>query len=256
LNKITERIIDKYTLIPIVVMLMAVTYLVVGLSDVNIGILAGDIALFAMAVIFAQEIRKAMKTKASKELLKSESPLDWLKLSIEFFVFSLLSSLVYGIVNVQDVGIESNPLIEYSFVFCITFFLLGLLCTVRITWFIIDPSSKANILAGKILKTTVDIGFRAIIGTFIVFFQIFNGIMLYLVLGLIFVLHTAPTPIELVYLPTLVLSFVAVIPLLYEVIFRFSKKTRSRYWVSMLFFFSPWILLITNGLLLHAGIYV
>ncbi|MGD0977667.1 MAG: hypothetical protein ABR962_00845 [Candidatus Bathyarchaeia archaeon] len=254
MNKTTERIIDKYTLIPIVAMLMAVIYLVVGLSEVNIGIFAGDIGLLVTAVLFAQEIRKAMKNRASKELLRHESPIDWLKASTKYFVFSLLSSLAYGFVNVQNVGVENNPVIEYLLIFSVGFFLFGLLYTVRIIWFIIDPASKANILAGRVLKTTRAIGIRLVYVSFILFLQVFNGIMLYLILSLIFVTHTALTTFAIVYLPTLILSFIAAIPYLHLIIFRLNEKARIRDWIATFCFYIPWIVLVTYSLLLRAGI--
>jgi hypothetical protein len=73
-------------------MLMVVIYSVVGFSEINLYIFAGDIVLLVTAVLFAQELKKVIRTtksKDSKELLRSESPLNWLKFSTETFVLSL-----------------------------------------------------------------------------------------------------------------------------------------------------------------------
>jgi len=235
-------------------MLMAMIYLVVGLSDFNLAILAGDIGFIVTAVFFVPEIKKVMRTRESKELLRLESPLNWLKSMTTFFVLSLLSSFVYGFANVPNVGVEFNLIIQYLFIFCVIFFLFGLLYTVRIIWFIIDPASKTNILAGKVMKTIVASGTKIILVSFISFFQIINGLMLYLILNLFFVAHVAITPFHIVYLFTLVLSFIALIPCLHLIIFRLNKENRIRDWIVLFCLFSPWIALITYNLLLEAGI--
>jgi len=236
---------------------MVVIYSVVGFSEINLYIFAGDIGLLVTAVLFAQEIRKVIRTtknKNSKELLRFESPLTWLKFSTETFVFSLLSSLAYGIANPENLGVGNNPIIGYLLFFSIGFFLLGLFFTVRIIWFIIDPSSRVNILVGKAIITTADIGFRFVVIVFITFLQVFNGIMLYLVLRYALVLHLQLNPFPIAYLSTLVLSFIVMIPLSHAVIFRLMKQIRFRDWITIFCFFSPWIVLIVYGLLLRVGV--
>jgi hypothetical protein len=255
LNKITEMIIDKYKLIPIVVMLMAVIYLVVSLSEINWGIFGADIALFGMAVLFIPEIRKLIRRKDSRELLRHESPINWLKISTISFLYSILSSVAYGLVNVTNVGFEYNPpIIEYLLIFCVAFFLFGLLYTVRVIWFIIDPASKANITAGKVIEKTITIGVKIILISFISVLQIFNGIMLYLILDAIFVIHGMLTWFAIAYLPTLILSFIATIPNLHGILFRLKQETRIRDWIVIFCFYSPWIVLIISTFLLKVGI--
>ncbi len=254
MTNFTERTIDKYILIPIAAMLMTVICLVAGLSEVNFGIFAGDIVLLVTAVLFAQEIKKAVKVKASKELLSHESPIDWLKASTKYFVFSLLSSVVYMFVDVQNIGLENNLLIGYLLIFCVIFFLAGLLYTVRIIWFIIDPASKANILAGKVLITTKSVGIRIILLSFVLFLQAINVLLLVMILGFIFVNHTALAPIAMIYLPTSVMSLIATIPLSYLIVFRVEENLRVRDWIIDFCFFLPWILLISYNLLLRLGL--
>ena len=226
----------------------------VGFSEINLYVFAGDILLLVTAVLFAQEIRKVIKNRNSKELLRFESPFNWLKFSTLTFVFSLLSSLTYGIANPENLGIGNNPIFEYLLLFSIGFFLLGLFYTVRIIWFIIDPSSRANILVGKAVTTTADIGIRVIILASIALFQVFNGIMLYLFLRYVFVLHLPLNPFAIMYLPTLVLSFIAMIPFSHIIIFHIKEQIRFRGGIGFFCFFSPWIVLIGYSLLLTAGI--
>jgi hypothetical protein len=235
-------------------MLMVVIYSVAGFSEISLWIFAGDIGLLVTAVLFAQEIRKVIKNRNSKELLRFESPLNWLKFSTQTFVLSLLSSLAYGIANPENLGVGSNPIIGYLFFFSIGFFLLGLFYTVRIIWFIIDPSSRTNILVGKAIKTTVDVGFKAVIIVFIGFLQGFNGSMLYLFHLYPSVLYSPLNPFAITYLSTLVLSFVVMVPLLRRVVFHLKEQIRFRDWVTIFCFCSPWIVLIGYSLLLMAGI--
>lgn len=225
-----------------------------GFSEVNLYVFAGDLLLLVTAVLFAQEIRKVIRNRDSRELLRSESPFNWLKFSTITFVFSLLSSLAYGITNPENLGIGTNPIMGYLLFFSIGFFLLGLFYTVRIIWFIIDPSSRANILIGKAIQTTADIGIRVIILVSIAFFQVFNGIMLYAVLHGVFVVHLPLTPFVIMYLPTLALSFIAMLPLSHIIIFHMEEQIRFRDAVVFFCFFSPWIILVGYSLLLTAGI--
>jgi hypothetical protein len=235
-------------------MLMTLTCLMAGLTNPNWEIFAADVGLFVMAIFIAPEIKKAMRNKASKELLSLESPLNWLKSSTLFFVLSTLSSLGYGIIDVSNIGVESNQTVGYLigdlFIFSVVLFILGLLFTFRIIWFIIDPASKSNILAGKLLKTVIFVGVRGIFAICIIFFQLINGLMLGLILNLIFVSHEAVNPFVFVYLPTLVLSFIAVIPFLYRTVFHFDEKNRIRDWAIVFCYFSPWIVVIPYNLLL------
>jgi len=156
--------------------------------------------------------------------------------------------------RVNFLGVGNNPIIGYLLFFSIGFFLLGLFFTVRIIWFIIDPSSRVNILVGKAIITTADIGFRFVVIVFITFLQVFNGIMLYLVLRYALVLHLQLNPFPIAYLSTLVLSFIVMIPLSHAVIFRLMKQIRFRDWITIFCFFSPWIVLIVYGLLLRVGV--
>jgi hypothetical protein len=128
-----------------------VIFSVVGFSELNLVILAGNIASFLAIPLFAQEVKKVMKNKNSKELLSHESPIDWVKDCIKFVAFSLLSSLVYGVVSVQNLIPNQPQNLDFLFYFGIVFFLLELLYLVRVVWFIVDPSSTANIFAGKLL---------------------------------------------------------------------------------------------------------
>jgi hypothetical protein len=244
----------KYALIVTMVMYMVVVLSLAGFSEINLYIFAGDILLLVTAVLFAQEIHKLIKNGDGKELLISESPLNWLKFSTMTFLFSALSGLTYVIVDPENLGLGNNPIIEYLLFFSVGFFLLGLFYTVRIIWFTIDPSSRANILVGKTIRITADVGFRVVILVSVALFQVFNGIMLYLFLSYIFVLHLPLNPFVIMYLPTLVLGFIAMLPLSHIIIFHINEKARFRDIVVYLCFFSPWIVLIGYSLLLTAGI--
>jgi hypothetical protein len=244
----------KYALIVSMIMYMVVILSLVSFSEINLYIFAGDLLLLVTAVLFAQEIRKVIRNGDSKELLRSESPLNWLKFSTITFVFSVLSSLAYGIANPENLGLGNNPIMGYLLLFSVGFFLLGLFYTVRIIWFTIDPSSRTNILVGKAIRTTTDIGFRLVILASITVFQVFNGIMLYLFLRAVFVLHLPLNPFAVMYIPTLILSFIAMLPLSNIIIFHIKEQIRFRGGVVFFCFFSPWIILIGYSLLLTAGI--
>jgi hypothetical protein len=232
-------------------MLIAVVYLVVGLAEFDFVIFAGDIGFIAVVVALAQETRKIMKHKESKELLRNESPINWLKFSIEFFVFSLLSSLVYGFTAVETLSNQYAILIDYAVVITVMFFLGGLIWTVRIIWFNIDPASKGNIRAGKLMKTTAFVIVRAIFAFGILFLESINGLVFYFLFPLIYTSLTLPL---VVYLSALGASFVATVPMTYMFMFRLNEKLRVRDYVASFFYFSPWIVLMAISLLIRMGI--
>lgn len=245
---------NKYVLIVIDIIFLMVIWSLVGFSEINFGVFAGDIALLVTVVIFIQEIKKVKRNKNSKEILQHESPTDWVKACTKFSVSSLLSSLVYAIVNGQTLTLGDQPIFNYLFYFGIVFFLMGILYTVRIIWFIIDPSSPANILAGKILNKISRYGFRAVFLAFIASLQALNGIMLYYILFGILVLHTSLNILIIIYLPTLILSFIAMVPQVHTLLFHFEEKMRLRDSVTIVCFYSPWIVLASISLLIKIGI--
>ena len=225
-----------------------VIFSVVGISELNLVILAGDLALFLTIPVFAQEIKKVMRKNASKALLKQESPLNWVKTCAKFAVFSLLASLAYGIVNGRLI-LNQQQNVDFLFYFGIIFFLIGLLQAVRLIWFIVDPTSTSNIFAGKFLLTTSKYGLRAITVSFIGVLLISNGFMLYQIYSIVFEQNLPLTIFGLIYLFTLILSFVTVIPTTYSVVFHLEDKVSPWYLVAVIAFISPWVLLIMSSLL-------
>jgi hypothetical protein len=249
----------KYALILSLIMYMVVVLSLVGYSaEIGLGIFAGDLLLLVTSVLFAQEIRKIIKEGDGQDLLRSESPSDWLKSSTLIFLFSALSSLVYALVSPENLGIGNNPTIEYLLYLSVGSLVIGLFYTVRIIWFTIDPSSRGNILLGKGILRTAYTGFRVIVLVCIGLFQIVNGIMLYLYLYLdIHYTLERHYPINLfgiVYVPALVLSFGAMFPIGDIIAFHFKDQIHFRDGVILLCYFLPWIVLIGYTLLLTAGI--
>ncbi len=238
---------DKYILFPLMTLfLLVIIALVLGFSEINFGIFAGDIGLLVSAVVFAQEIRKLTNNSKKKgiiHLLRFESPLNWLKISTVTFVFSLISSLVYGLANPENLGVGSSQITWYLLVFSIAFFLFGLFYTCRIIWFIIDPFSTTNILVGKGIKTALSFGFRAVMLLFIGVIQFLTGTFLYQIINFVFVFHGSLSLIAKIYLPFAVLSFIAIIPVIHLVIFRLEKETRKRDDFAMICILLPWIIL-------------
>jgi hypothetical protein len=255
---LAEKISDKYRIFLIMIIFAVATYLMISFSGINSVILAGDLLFLASIILLVPEVNKTMKKKKeAQELLLHERPPNWLKSMILLFILSFLSGLCYAVIDIANIGIESNSvvgsLIGDLFIFCAFFFLFGLLFWGRTTLFVIDPSSKGNVLIGKVLKTGSYISIRIALGAIVVFLQVINGLMLKLFLALIFT-PSAVNLFEFVYLPALVLSFIGVIPYLYRIIFRFNEKNRVQDWIFTFCYYSPWFVLLIYSLLMRAGI--
>jgi hypothetical protein len=225
-----------------------------GLSDLNNVILGGNLVLLITTIVFIQEIKKVEKTKDGKAFLQHESPKEWVKACTKFSVVSLLCSLIYAIVAGQNLVLEQQPLFDYLFYFGILLFLFGVLFTVRIIWFVVDPSSPANIFAGKILAKISKYGLRVTLLALVVSLQIIDGVMLPYPLFDALVRHTVLNLFGIVYLSTLILSFIGFFPLMYELLFHYEEKIRLRGIVSIIFVFSPWFVLVMTNVLIRLGI--
>lgn len=248
---------DKYTPsgIGIVTLLMAVVIALVGFSDINLVILAGDIAMVIAVLPLEQRTRTIMKRKDSKTLLQFESPLQWLKICMRFSSASLLSSLAYGIIaSGLNIGVNNPPIESDMLFFAIAFFLCGFLYIIRVAEFLIDPSSGTNIFAGKAIKLILDVGVRLALLASIAWFQIINGIFLYYIIYIVFVQNMVLQPITILYAFLLALSFVGMVPVAWSVVIRLKEPIRRWGWVALACFVSPWILQIVATILLHVGI--
>ena len=133
--------------------------------------------------------------------------------------------------------------------FGIAFFVIGILYVGRTGIFLFDQSSKANIVAGKIIYWGLEIGIRIMALSFVVFLQIFNVIMFSLIVqGIAFGSITIP------YAFTIILSFVGMIPVTWSVLVRLRKQVRRWDWVAVIIFMSPWLVLIASAILSIVGI--
>lgn len=248
---------DKYAPsgIGIVILFMAVVIALVGFSEINLVILAGDIALVIAVLPLEQRIRTLMRRKDSKILLQFESPLQWLKICTRFSFVSLLSSLAYGIfASGLNIGVNYPPIESSMLVYAIAFFLFGFLYIIRIAEFLIDPSSRTNIFAGKAIKIILNVGIRLALLASIAWFQIINGIILYYIIHAVFVQNIILQPITILYAFMLILSFVGMVPVAWSVVVHLNEPVRRRYWVALASFASPWVLQIVATILISVGI--
>ena len=141
----TETANSKYAQLASIIMLVVIAALV-GTLEFSLVILAGDIAMIAVVIPLEQRTRTIMRKRESKELLLSESPLDWLKYSMTLFLISLVTSIGYAVFQSSDVVVSIPPINDMLLAFSIGFFLFGLFYIIRIGYFLIDPSSKGNTL--------------------------------------------------------------------------------------------------------------
>jgi hypothetical protein len=252
---VREKANTKYTQLASIIILMGVAIVVVGFSDVILVILPCDVAMLLAVFAFEQRTRTLMKRKESKPLIQFESPLNWLKNCALFSFVSIIAGLGYETMNI--VGIESNaPIVgNWSLLFfAIAFFVIGLIYILRITVFMIDPASKTNIFAGKLIYMVLEVGMRVILLSFVVILQFFNGSIFSLIIKGTVLQNIFPTPIAILYASTIVLSFIAMVPLTYTIMFRLRQQVKRWGWVVMASFFSPWFILIIASALLSIGI--
>ena len=139
--------------------------------------------------------------------------------------------------------------------FCLAFFVFAIIYLVRITVFIVEPSSKGNILAGKIIRAFTNIGLRATFTVFLITVQIPNVIVLYAILQET-TTQTLSKAIIFLYGFTIIISFVGTIIIAYNVIFHLTRKIKRWDYVALVSFASPWVLLIILGIFLDFGIKV
>lgn len=246
----------KYTPLVIVILFFGMI-IVLGLTESAVIIFGGDLALIGIVfTVFTveQKIRTMMKRKESKPLIQYESPITWLKACLLLSSISALTSLACILmsnlpteINVPIIGNQS--LLAYS----IVFFIMGFIELIRLGVFMIDPSSKANIFAGKLIHKVLDISMRVIQLSFIVCIQVLNGLMLMQIIQ-IPLQQLFSTPITILYASTIVLSFIGTIPLTIAVVLHPYQHIKRRGWVAVAFFLSPWIVLAIATTLLRIGI--
>ena len=247
---------SKYLPFALMIVIVVVTLIVTGFADLVSWIFAGNIAMLCVVVLLEERTRKAMKSKDAQEIVKFESPIAWLKFCLLFSTLSLLTSIGYTVIT--DLGVQTDMPIfgnNYLLFFTVGFFCFAILLFLRASLFIIDPSSKFNISAGKIIYKVVDAGFRITVLVSLLLFQIFNGLMLWLIIeGLL--AHVFATPILVIYALTIIMSFIAIIPIFYNIILHPKKHINRLGVVTLFIFYSPWFVLIGIGLLLQLGLNV
>ena len=199
-----------------------------------------------------KRIKSLMKNKESKPLVKVESPLFWLKTCIVFSSFSLLASLAYLIINSLEI-ITDLPLINNTslIIFTVGFFLVAIVHLVRTGVFMVDPTSKTNIFAGKVVYFGIEVGFRIVLLAFVGFMQFANLLMFDILIQ-----QVTTQPILLIYAITIILSFIGMLPIIHGILFRLTKQARRSDWIGFFLFSAPWIFLIISSILIWAGIKV
>jgi hypothetical protein len=230
-----EQVNLEYTQLALIIILMGMTVVVVGFLDVILVILGCDVALIVAVLPLGERTHKLMKKKESKSLIKVESPLNWLKSCAIFAFVSIIAGLCYETMNI--IGIESNAPIFGNpslLIFAISFFVLALIHILRITVFMIDPASKANIFAGKLIYKALQISMQVILLFFLASLQVFNGLIFPLIINGIVLQNIFPIPLQFV--------------------FHFWKQVKRWDWAIMFSFFSPWIIIIIVGTMLQIGI--
>jgi len=240
---------NKYLLIIIQCLFLVVIFSVVGSFELIVAILACDLTLVLTTPIFVKEIKEIMKKKDNKVILKQESPIDWIKSCVKFALISLLIVLAYALVKDQII-LNQPQNVDFLFYFGIIFFLVAILHTIRYIWFIIDPLSTSNIFAGKVLLTISKYGPTAIILAFIGLLLSFNGLNILQIYLPFFEQNLPLTLFGWIFLFTLILSFVAVIPTIYVIVFHLNEKVSVWYLLAGIAFISPLILLVISSLLL------
>jgi len=247
---------SKYAPSILWILLIAVVIMVVGLDVGSVVIFAIDAAMVGGAgLVFKPEISKKMKDESGKELRKHESPLNWLFISTRYFAISFFASLASLVVEIANVGIEGTPSVGWlMFVFAVIFCAMGFVFIIRIWEFLRMPSSKANILFGKIFYWFMEGGIRISFIGLVALFQVFNAIMLSIILQSAFVHNIILPPITVLYGFTLILSFVGMVPVTWSVLLHLREQIRHRDWFFIVSFISPWILLIIIAFLAIVGI--
>ena len=157
------------------------------------------------------------------------------------------------ILTAEDIGV-GQTVINFLLSFVIISFLFGLIFIVRIIWFVVYPASTANIFAGKVLRKVAKYGQKFVGFAFMIILQSFNGLALYTILANIIVFNQDVSLFAIVYVPTLVLSFIAMFPKTYDIIFRYQDDMRRRDWITLICFYSPWAVFEVFSIFYPAGI--
>jgi hypothetical protein len=219
--------------------------IVVGFFDLNLVILAGDLALLIATAAFGVEARKIVEKTDDLAILKRESPIGWVKACVKFLMFSILTSISYDLISNQNL-ITTQPLnIDLLLVFSIVFFLFGLLQAVRVIWFIIDPASTANISVGNVLLLIADKGRITMFLLLIGLLQLLNGFIFY---SLITTTQSL-TPFGVLYVFSSTVSFFLTGPLFYTTIAHSNKETTVLDAILIVSMFLPWVVLIMASVL-------
>lgn len=219
--------------------------IVVGFFDLNLVILAGDIAVLIATAAFGVEARKIIEKTDNLPILRRESPIDWVKACVKYLIFSILTSIGYDLISNQNLITTQSLNTDLLLVFCIVFFLLGLLQAVRVIWFIIDPTSTANISVGNVLLLIADKGRIVMLLLVIGSLQLFNGFIFYLVITTTENL----TPFGVLYVFSSTVSFFLTGPLFYTTIAHSDKETTVLDAILTVSMLLPWIVLIMASVL-------
>jgi hypothetical protein len=120
-----------------------------------------------------------------------------------------------------------------------------------IAWFIFEPASVTNIKTGYYLNTGLGIVVRLLLIGFIVMSQIVNILLFYLTsLSLMVKL----TFFAAIYSSAVVISFVAMFPFLWTVLFRLKEKGTRKDYLVIIGFTLPYTILTIFGVLFTLGL--
>jgi hypothetical protein len=219
---------------------------------VVITVFACDVALVGGALLAIKpHVNKAMKKIPDKSFFSFGTPLDWLNASIRFFTISLFTSLAYLLMTVSNIGVGNMPFgSDHMLIFSIAFLIFGIIFVVRISEFIHSPYSDTNYIAAKITYRAINVGVQISLLAFVVVSQVFNVLLCYTLLqGLLYKL----TAFVILYNASVVLSFIAMLPLVWAIIFRLKDKFRRRDLAVMISFILPYLILSFLGILIILG---
>jgi hypothetical protein len=217
-----------------------------------LGIFGADIALIGGSLLAVRpQVDKAMTKIPSKSFFSFGTPLDWLNNSLRFFTISFFASLAYLIMTTANIGVGTMPLgSDNMLFFSIIFLVIGVIFVIRTTEFIHSPYSDNNFNAAKITYWFIQIGLQVSLLVFVSITQILNLLLFYpLLQGLIHKLSI----FSIVFNSSVVLSFIAMFPFVWAILFRLRENFTLRDFGILVCFFSPFIVLSVLGALIIMG---
>lgn len=224
------------------------------LIDVNWAwiIITMDSAILIAAISAEQRTTQIANRRKKPEILKHESPINWLKGAFLFSIISLLSGFSLAFFATSNYGITlPENMMNFLTILTIGEFLCSLLLMCRVAWFIFEPTSITNVKTGYYLNHGLRVIVRLLLIAFITMSQIVNVLLFYLTslsLTVNFTFFAA------IYSAAVVISFIAMFPFLWAVLFRLKEKGTRKDYLVIICFTLPYTVLSIFGVLLAFGL--